>query len=167
MKIIINFSFFIEVNPLECLWSCGIFWYFSVNSLWCHFSFFFLFFLTLVSTNVLLMRQCNSNCPTRPNQSFGSLTHHLLMMPYIYIYIWSKVNISNVNCAWAKTFIFDTPTGVLVKVSKFLRQKMYIYTILYTLYWLIMGKIMAPCLRTSIHHLDQSWLKIIGINHIA
>ena len=32
---------------------------------------------------------------------------------------WSKVNIWNVNCARATAFIFDTRTGVLVKVSKF------------------------------------------------
>ena len=38
--------------------------------------------------------------------------------------IWSKANIWNVNCAQATAFIFDTWTGVLVKVSKFLRQKM-------------------------------------------
>ena len=36
---------------------------------------------------------------------------------------WNKVNIGNVNCARATAFIFDTPTDVLVKVSKFLRQK--------------------------------------------
>ena len=40
-----------------------------------------------------------------------------------YRYFWSKVNIWNVNCARATTFIFNTWTGV-VKVSKFLRQKM-------------------------------------------
>ena len=39
-------------------------------------------------------------------------------------YFWSKVNIWNVNCARATALIFDTRTGVLVKVSKFLRQKM-------------------------------------------
>ena len=37
---------------------------------------------------------------------------------------WSKVNVWNVNFARAITFIFDTRTDVLVKVSKFLRQKM-------------------------------------------
>ena len=36
----------------------------------------------------------------------------------------SKVNIWYVNCARATAFIFDTRTDVLVKVSKFLRQKM-------------------------------------------
>ena len=36
----------------------------------------------------------------------------------------SKFNIRNVNYARATSFIFDTGTGVLVKVSKFLRQKM-------------------------------------------
>ena len=41
-----------------------------------------------------------------------------------YRYFWSKVNIWYVNCGWATAFIVDTPTGVLVKVSKFLRQKM-------------------------------------------
>ena len=39
------------------------------------------------------------------------------------IYFWSQVNIWNVSCARATTFIFDTRTDVLVKVSKFLRQK--------------------------------------------
>ena len=39
-------------------------------------------------------------------------------------YFWSKTNIWNVNCAPATAFIFDTRTGVLVKVSKILRQKM-------------------------------------------
>ena len=41
-----------------------------------------------------------------------------------YRYFWSKVNIWYVNCARATAFIFDTWTDVLVKVSKFLRQKM-------------------------------------------
>ena len=42
-----------------------------------------------------------------------------------YRYFLSKVNIYwNVNCARATAFIFDTQTGVLVKVPKFLRQKM-------------------------------------------
>ena len=41
-----------------------------------------------------------------------------------YRYFLSKVNVWNVNCARATAFIFDTRTGVLVKVSKFLRQKM-------------------------------------------
>ena len=36
----------------------------------------------------------------------------------------SKVNIWNVNCARATAVIFDTQTDILVKVSKFLRQKM-------------------------------------------
>ena len=38
-------------------------------------------------------------------------------------YFWSKVNIWYVNCARATSVIFDTRTGVIVKVSKFLRQK--------------------------------------------
>ena len=33
-------------------------------------------------------------------------------------YFWSKVNIWNVNCARVTAFIFDTRTGVLVKVSE-------------------------------------------------
>ena len=37
--------------------------------------------------------------------------------------IWSKVNICNVNCARATSFIFDTRTDVLVNVSNFLTQK--------------------------------------------
>ena len=40
------------------------------------------------------------------------------------IFYWSKVNIWNINCARATAFIFDTRTGVFVKVSKILRQKM-------------------------------------------
>ena len=36
-----------------------------------------------------------------------------------YKYFLSKVNISNVNCARAIAFIFDTRTDVLLKVSKF------------------------------------------------
>ena len=40
-----------------------------------------------------------------------------------YRYFLSKVNIWNVDCARATAFIFDTWTGVLVKVSKFLKQK--------------------------------------------
>ena len=39
------------------------------------------------------------------------------------IRFWSNVNIWNVNCARAVAFIFDTRTNVLVKVSKFLREK--------------------------------------------
>ena len=42
---------------------------------------------------------------------------------YMYVYIY-KVNIWNVNCAQASAFIFDSRTDVLMKVSKFLRQKM-------------------------------------------
>ena len=41
-----------------------------------------------------------------------------------YRYFWSKVNIWYVNCARATAFIFDTWTGAVVNVSKFLRQKM-------------------------------------------
>ena len=40
---------------------------------------------------------------------------HLL---WWYRYFWSKVNIWNVNCAWAAAFIFNTQTDVLMKVSK-------------------------------------------------
>ena len=42
----------------------------------------------------------------------------------VYVLFFKKVNIWNVNCARATAFIFDTRTGVLAKVSKFLRQKM-------------------------------------------
>ena len=41
-----------------------------------------------------------------------------------YRYFWSKVNIWYIDCVRATAFIFDTRTGVLVKVSKFLRHKM-------------------------------------------
>ena len=44
---------------------------------------------------------------------------------WLYRYFWSKANSWNVNCARATAFIFDTRTEVLVKVSKFLRQKMH------------------------------------------
>ena len=40
----------------------------------------------------------------------------------IYIF-WSKVNICNSNCALATALIFDKLTDILVKVLKFLRQK--------------------------------------------
>ena len=40
-----------------------------------------------------------------------------------YRYFWSKVYIWYVNCAQATAFIFDTRTGVLVKVSNFLDRK--------------------------------------------
>ena len=54
-------------------------------------------------------------------------TNNLLQTDMLYIftiYFWSKVNIWDVNCARATVFNFDTPTDVLVKVSKFLWQKM-------------------------------------------
>ena len=41
-----------------------------------------------------------------------------------YRYFLSKINIWYVNCARATAFIFGTRTGVLMNVSKFLRQKM-------------------------------------------
>ena len=52
---------------------------------------------------------------------------HLLSHVFEYWLWWcwyflSKVNIWNANCARATAFIFNTRTGVLVKVSKFLRQ---------------------------------------------
>ena len=40
-----------------------------------------------------------------------------------YKYFWSKVNIWNVNCAWATAFVFDTRTDVLLKVSSFWDRK--------------------------------------------
>ena len=52
------------------------------------------------------------------------LSHVVEYWLWRYRYFWSKVNIWNVNCARATAFIFDTRTGVLGKVSKFLRQKM-------------------------------------------
>ena len=55
---------------------------------------------------------------TKPLTSFCTGNHDIQ-------YFWSEINIWNVNCAQATAFIFDTRTGVLVKVSKFLRQKMY------------------------------------------
>ena len=53
------------------------------------------------------------------------LSHVVEYWPWRYRYCWSKVNIWNVNCARATAFIFDTRTGVLGKVSNFLRQKIY------------------------------------------
>ena len=50
------------------------------------------------------------------------LSHVFEYWLWWYRYFWSKVNIWNV--ARAITFIFDTGTDVLVKVSTFLRQKM-------------------------------------------
>ena len=52
------------------------------------------------------------------------LLSHVEYWLWWYRYFWSKVKIWNVNCARAIAFIFDTRTGVLGKVSKFLRQKM-------------------------------------------
>ena len=54
---------------------------------------------------------------------------HLLSHVFEYWLWWcryflSKVNIWNANFVRATAFIFDTRTGVLVKVSKFLRHKM-------------------------------------------
>ena len=51
------------------------------------------------------------------------LSHVFEYWLWRYRYFLSKVNIWNVNCARATAFIFDTRTGVLVKVSMFLRQK--------------------------------------------
>ena len=52
------------------------------------------------------------------------LSHGFEHWLWRYIYFWTKVNILNVNCARATAFIFETRTGVRVKVSTFLRQKM-------------------------------------------
>ena len=52
------------------------------------------------------------------------LSHIFLYWLGWYRYFWSKINIWKVNCGWITAFIFDTRTDVLVKVSKFLRQKM-------------------------------------------
>ena len=51
------------------------------------------------------------------------LTHVFEYWLWRYRYFWSKVYIWNVNCARATAFIFDTRTGVFVKVY-FFRQKM-------------------------------------------
>ena len=58
------------------------------------------------------------------NISLRGFRRHLLRAvdwstaPMPMTYLW------NVNCEWATAFIFYTRTDVLVKVSKFLRQKM-------------------------------------------
>ena len=51
------------------------------------------------------------------------LSHVVEYWLWRYRYFLSEVNIWNVNCARATAFIFDKGTGVLGKVSKFLRQK--------------------------------------------
>ena len=53
----------------------------------------------------------------------GTISCKLWNFPKDHRYFWRKVNIWIVNCARATEFIFDTRTDVLVKVSKFLRQK--------------------------------------------
>ena len=58
-------------------------------------------------------------CARRPRHLLSHIVEH---WPWRYTYFWS--NIWNVNCARTTAFIYDTRTGVLVKVSKFLRQKM-------------------------------------------
>ena len=52
------------------------------------------------------------------------LSHVFEYWLWWYRYSWSKDNIWNVNCARERAFIFDKRTDVLVKVSKFLWQKM-------------------------------------------
>ena len=47
------------------------------------------------------------------------LFHVLEHWLWRYRYFWSKITIWNVNCARATAFIFDTRTGVLVKVKVF------------------------------------------------
>ena len=55
---------------------------------------------------------------------------HLLWHVFEY-WLWryrvflSKVDVWNINSVWATAFMFDTRRDVLVKVSKFLRQKMF------------------------------------------
>ena len=72
--------------------------------------------------NLQIHAEC-SNLFSYQGQTFA-VPYHLTLALVVY-YFWSKVNIWNVNCARATAFIFDTRTGVLVKVSKFFRQKMY------------------------------------------
>ena len=48
-----------------------------------------------------------------PAMCAKGISHYI----YMYIYISSKVNIWNVNCARATAFVFDSRTDVLVKVS--------------------------------------------------
>ena len=57
---------------------------------------------------------------------WASRARHLLSHVFehwLWRYRYFLVNIWNVICAQATAFIFDTRTGVLVKVSTFLRQK--------------------------------------------
>ena len=71
--------------------------------------------------NLLIHAEC-SNLLSYQGQTFAvPCFEHWL---WWYRYFWSKVNIWNVNCARVTAFSFDTRTGFLVKVSKFLRQKM-------------------------------------------
>ena len=51
---------------------------------------------------------------------------HILVSAIGKLYFLGKINFGNVNCARATAFIFDTRTDVLVKVSKFLRQRMFL-----------------------------------------
>ena len=83
-------------------------------------------------------RKCLDLRGTRiPNQRIHAECSNLLShqgqtfaVPYFehwlwrYRCFWSKVNIRDVNYARATAFIFDTRTGVLVKVSQLPRQKM-------------------------------------------
>ena len=71
--------------------------------------------------NLRIHAEC-SNLLSYQGQTFAAACfEHWL---WWYRYFLSKVNIWNVNCARATAFIFDTRAGVLVKVSKFLSQKM-------------------------------------------
>ena len=70
--------------------------------------------------NLRIYAKC-SNLLGHQDQTFAALCfEHWL---WRYRYFWSKVNIWNVDCGRTTAFIFDTWTGILVKVSKFLRQK--------------------------------------------
>ena len=54
-----------------------------------------------------------------------------------YRYFLSKVNVWNVNCARATAFIFDTRTGVLVKVS----QLVFLFTLWQNKLWCVSTRI--------------------------
>ena len=92
------------------LWKCQSFWYRKC--------------LDLKGTRTPNLR-IHANALTYWAIRAGHLLSHVFEhWPWRYRYFWSKVYIWNVNCARTTAFIFDTRTGVLVKVSKFLRQKM-------------------------------------------
>ena len=67
------------------------------------------------TSNLRIHAECSNLLRYQAKHLLSHVSEHWL---WRYRYFWSKVNIWNVNCARATAFIFDTQTGVLVKVSK-------------------------------------------------